>query len=309
MPLFDSADIDAADRLDAVRDLLRSATHPASFGPTERGGLDGLRLRAWGLGGGAIIFHTDGPGLYMRRKQARDFPVDESLVCLSVQSSGRARLVQGEHRYALRSGSLWLTDMSDSYDYALTGQGCSLTYQVDMETLGFAPSDIAAAAARLTASPLYPLVRDHLVSLTEYVKTDGPISSELSYATSDLIRGLVISVLGDAPRLPRLADDQALWDELTTFLRRHLRDPMLDEPTVARALGIPLRQLRRLAEARGVCVTVMITSRRLDGACRELDATRAADRSAVSTARRWGFASPGQLLRMLADSGYDITST
>jgi hypothetical protein len=66
------------------------------------------------------------------------------------------------------------------------------------------------ARAQITASPLRAtleelaglppalvIVRDHLIGLAGYVKTHGQINAALNYATSDLVRALVISVLGN----------------------------------------------------------------------------------------------------------------
>lgn len=305
MLLFDSEAVAAEHRLDAIREMLRGATHPASFGPSDSGAPGQLRFRAWSLGGGSNVFCAEGTGMYLRRKEASRFLTDDSLICLSVQPSGRGRISQGGHQYDLRPRSLFLTNMCDEYDYAWDDWGASSTYQVGVDVLGLSPADIAAAAPRLAASPLYPIVREHLIGLTALLKAHGTDSAALSYATSDMTRALVISVLGDAPSRAIPGDDNVLWGELSTFLRLHLRDPALDERAIARALGVQARELRRLAEERGISLMDLVTVRRLEGARGELAATGEAERSVASTARRWGFASAAQLTGMLANDGAD----
>jgi AraC-like DNA-binding protein len=301
MLLFDSLTVEAADRYEAIRELLHGATHPASFGPIDDHVKDRLRFRAWGLGSEASMFSAEGPGMYLRRRErANRFLADDSLVCLSVQPSGHAWVSHGGHDYDLRPGSLWLLNMCDEYDYVWDGWGSSSSYQVALDVLGLAPTDLAAAAPRLTASPLYPLVRDHLVGLAAYVKAGGPVTAALNYTMSDLFRALVISVLGDTPPPARPDDDVVLWEALSTFLRWHLRDPSLDERMISEALGIGEHRLRSLTQARGVSVMDFVVTRRLAGARQELEATRAADKSLAATARRWGFTSPAQLIAMLA---------
>ena len=301
MLLFDSEAVAAEHRFDAIREMLRGATHPTSFGPSDSGEPGQLRLRAWSLGDDSSVFCAEGTGMYLRRKETNRFLTDDSLICLSVQPAGHARISQGGHRYELRHRSLFLTNMCDEYDYVWDGWGASSTYQVGVDVVGLAPADIATAAPRLAASPLYPIVREHLIGLAALIKAHGTDNAALGHATSDLLRALVISVLGDAPPRTVPCDDDALWEELSTFLRLHLRDPGLDERAIARALGVRARELRRLADERGISLTDLITIRRLEGARSELAATRDADRSVAATARRWGFASAAQLTSMLAE--------
>lgn len=300
MLLFDSEAVAAEHRVDAIREMLRGATHPASFGPSDSGQPGQLRLRAWSLGDDSSVFCAEGTGMYLRRKEPNRFLSDDSLICLSVQPAGRARISQGGHQYDLRARPLFLTNMCDEYDYVWDGWGACSTYQVGVDVPGLAPTDIATAAPRLAASPLYPIVREHLISLAALLKAHGTDNAALSHATSDLLRALVISVLRDGPSRAAPCDDEALWEELSTFLRLHLRDPGLDERAIARALGVRARELRRLTEARGISLTELITVRRLEGARRELAAARDANRSMAATAQRWGFASAAQLTSMLA---------
>ena len=251
MLLFDSEAVAAEHRLDAIREMLRGATHPASFGPSDSGEPRQLRLRAWSLGDDSSVFCAEGTGMYLRRKESNRFLTDDSLICLSVQPAGRARISQGGHQYDCGPRSLFLTNMCDEYDYVWTGgalldlsgrRGRAGTRARRHRRGGAAPgrepalSDRAGAPDRPGGSAQGARDRQRRTRATPRATCSGRWSSRSS-----------------ATRRSRAVpcDDDALWEELSTFLRLHLRDPGLDERAIARALGVRARELRRLSDDEG----------------------------------------------------------
>ena len=55
-----------------------------------------------------------------------------------------------------------LVDLTAPYDFAWSGHGASLAFQIDYADLGLSVETVRAAARRLPSSPLYDLVLHHL---------------------------------------------------------------------------------------------------------------------------------------------------
>jgi hypothetical protein len=79
------------------------------------------------------------------------------------------------------------------------GSGSSYAFQVDFDRLGLSMDTIRAAWPRLDASPLYSLVRDHILYVTtraEQICAD-PAATGLAGATVELMRALIVSAAED----------------------------------------------------------------------------------------------------------------
>jgi hypothetical protein len=59
-----------------------------------------------------------------------------------------------------------LVDVSSPYVYGWSGEGASYAFHVDFAQLGLPMDTIRAATRQIHASPLYPLVRDHIARVT-----------------------------------------------------------------------------------------------------------------------------------------------
>ena len=84
----------------------------------------------------------------------------------------------------------------------LDGRGGSRAFQVPYDQLGLPVDVVRAAGPRLRASPLYELVRDHLVRLAGLadVMAADPGAAALGTATTELVRALLVSAAdGPAP--------------------------------------------------------------------------------------------------------------
>jgi AraC-like DNA-binding protein len=302
--LFDSAAVPVAERYAAVQDLLIQSSHPTTLDPLGTADPAAFQFQAWAMAPDAVMFAASGPALRLWRPETRHWYDDEPLFALTTQPSGRAWMAQSDVRAALLPGSLRLVDLGSAYDYASSGTGSSVSYQLAMDAVGLERTEIAAAAQRLSASPLCDLVRDSLTDLAAHAQTGGQVYQELHQAMVDLTRALVISVLpDDAPRsLPD--NDIVLWAALCSYIRRHLHDRSLDEASAAESLGVERERLRRVAEARGVELSDFIRTRRVQLARAELarHSARILPARAVlaSTAARWGFTGPDTLLEAMA---------
>ena len=302
--LFDSAAVPAAERYAAAQDLLIRSSHPTTLGPLGPANPAAFHLQAWAMAPDAVLFATSGPALHLWRRETRHWYDDEPLFALTTQPSGRAWMVQNDVGAALLPGSLCLIDLGAAYDYTSSGMGTSFTYQLTMDAVGLQRPEIAAAAPRLSTSPLCGLVRDSLTDLAAHAQAGGPVYQELHQAIVDLTRALVISVLPDDGPRSRPDSDILLWATLCSYIRRHLHERSLDEMSAAESLGVEPERLRRVAQARGVELSDFIRTRRVKAARAELarHSERILTSRAVlaSTAARWGFTSPDTLLEAMA---------
>ena len=163
---------------------------------------------------------------------------------------------------------------------------------LDLDDLGL-PLDVVRAAAReLRSSPLYPLVRDHVVRVRAHVRTlSDSAAADLGRASVRLVRALVLSAAEQARALDAAAPASTA-DRVDTYVRTHLRDPDLAPAEIAAENGISVRALYRIFEERGVGLERSIIERRLEGARTDLAAPGRRHHSIATVARTWGFHNP-----------------
>ena len=303
--LFDSATLPPAERYAAAQDVLLQSSHPTTLDPLNPAEAAGFQFRAWAMAPDGVMFTASGPALHLWRRENRNWHDEESLFALTTQPTGRAVMTQHDAGASvLVPGSLRLVDLGAAYDYAFCETGSSVTYQLTMESVGLRRPEIAAAAARLSASPLFGLVRDNLTDLAAHAQTGGPVYLELHQAMVDLTRALIVSVLPDEAPGSMPDSDVVLWAALRSHVRRHLHERSLDEASVAVSLGVEPGRLRRVAEAHGLELSDFIAARRVKAARAELARHPAgvlpARAALASTAARWGFTSPDTLLEAMA---------
>lgn len=164
---------------------------------------------------------------------------------------------------------------------------------IDLDALGLPPDTVRAAARELRSSPLYPLVRDHVVGVTAHAHTlaDDAVAADLGRASVRLVRALVLS----AAELARGLDGTppaSTADRVDAYVRSHLRDPDLGPAEIAAENGISIRALYRIFEERGVGLEQSIIERRLEGARTDLAAPGRRHHSIATVARTWGFDNP-----------------
>lgn len=301
--LFDTAMIPAGERFAAAQDLLMHNSHSMTIDPAGTADPAAFRFQAWAMAPDAVMFAASGPGLHMH---GRDHD-EQALFSLTTQSTGQAWVVQNGVGATLTPGSLRLVDLDAAYDYSWSGMGSSVSYQLTLDAVGLQRAEIAAAALRLSASPLCGIVRDHLTDLVAQAHAGKHVYHELHQAMVDLARELVISVLPDDPPRYLPVSDTVLWAELCSHIRRHVHEPTLDEASVAESLGVERERLCRIARTHGAELNDLISTRRVQGARAEL--TRRSPRiipgraALSSAAARWGFTSAEALLEAMTESG------
>ena len=163
---------------------------------------------------------------------------------------------------------------------------------LDLDDLGLPLDVVRAAVGELRSSPLYPLVRDHVVRVRAHARTlSDSAAADLGRASVRLVRALVLSA-AEQPRALDAAAPASTADRVDAYVRTHLRDPDLAPAEIAAENGISVRALYRIFEERGVGLERSIIERRLEGARTDLAAPGRRHHSIATVARTWGFDNP-----------------
>lgn len=244
--------------------------------------------------GPAKVFTIESTGTTLRRTpRAARAMNDCPIACaLPLRTTNRLERAGGDLR-TFGARDLILVDLSSPYVYEWSGRGASYAFHVEYDDLGVPMDSIRKAIAEPKASPLYSLVRDHMLTVTtraEAVEATGAAAA-VGVASVELMRALIVSAAGDE-RGVREAQHASLHARVDDYVRAHLRDPDLGPRRIAAAAGISVRLLYKVYEARGTSLEQVIIERRLDGACADLVRPSMRHRTIASVARAWGFTNP-----------------
>ena len=294
MLLLDIADLPAEDRVEALRAAFDQASVPCRI---EHQGPDGAvcaRVHLWTFGRATLVT-SDSSGFRVR-PPLHVHPESPPVVALAVQTRGIGQVGQFGADQLGHSGELTVSDLTAPYVFSWTGGGGSCAFQVPYDQLGLPADVIQAAGPRLRGSPLYQLVRDHLlrlVGLADVMAAD-PGAAALGTATTELVRALLESAAGrPAPEVR----EHTLATRVLAYARQYLTDPGLTPERIARAHNVSVRQLYKACAGAGVRLEQWVIEQRLEAARAELAAPSGRRRSIAATARACGFADPSHFAR------------
>jgi hypothetical protein len=91
---------------------------------------------------------------------------EEHRVALAVPLHGPCRLITGQQDAVIARREMLLVDLSEPYRFGWSGSGSSFAFQIPLPELNLPVDTVHRAAGRLNRSPLYPLVRDHVITVT-----------------------------------------------------------------------------------------------------------------------------------------------
>ena len=172
--------------------------------------------------GHASLLSTSSRDLWLRRSERQT----EEGIAFAFQRQGVAWFEYNDKpaRY-FTPGKLFITDQSAPYRYHARGANASCSIEMGYADLGL-PIEVARKATeRLSVSPLYDLVTNHLVALhrdLDLIEVD-PAAMSVVGATTDLLRALVASA-SEVQRYARSAQAEALLPMILAYARQHLRE-------------------------------------------------------------------------------------
>jgi AraC-like DNA-binding protein len=243
--------------------------------------------------GPAKVFNIEASGTTLRRTPGMARAMNDCSIVLALPMMSNNRMMWDREERLFGPHDMMLVDVSAPYVYGWHGDGASYAFHVDFDDLGLPMDTIRAATRQLHASPIYSLVRDHIVRVTSQARqlADSAAATHVGVASVELMRALIISAAGDA-RLRDEAMHASLASRVQAYVRHHLCDPDLNPTKIAAANAISVRALYTVYEALGVSLEQSIIQQRLDGARTDLSATNQRYVSIAATARAWGFANP-----------------
>lgn len=291
MLVLDTSTLDAADRGDAYQAAvsLNCTTSAASF--ENPGGL-WAEIHAYDLGD-AKVLTIDASGTTLRRTPQMARAMNDCPITLALPLRTRNRLIWDREDRVFDRRDLMLVDLSAPYVYGWIGDGASYAFHADFERLDMPMDVVRAAMPRLTSSPIYEVVRDHLtrVMLDARRIEESGAAAAVGAASVELMRALIVSAADDERRTRDLLQ-ATLADRIQAYVRHHVRDVDLTPAKIAAANAVSLRQLYRIYETLGTSLEGSIIEQRLLGVHAALAAPAARRASIASLAAAWGFSTP-----------------
>lgn len=291
MLVLDTQALTAGDRADAFQTSV-SQNCTTSAAVFEDPSSVRAQVHAHDLGP-AKVLTIEATGTTLRRtprmaRQMNDCPI---ALALPIRTTNHLSWDREDRAFATKD--LMLVDLSAPYVYGWNGAGASYAFHVDYDELGLPMDTIRRAAEDLRASPLYPLVRDHIASVltTTGAIVDSGAAAQVGVASVQLMHALVVSAAGDVRRT-RESLQSSLEPRVRAYVAQHLRNPDLSPTQIAAAHNISVRVLYKLYEEMGQSLEQTVIEQRLAGARADLAAPALQYRSIGAIARSWGFTSP-----------------
>nr|WP_246314229.1 helix-turn-helix domain-containing protein [Kineococcus aurantiacus] len=298
--MLDTSSLPAHERADAVRAALEGAVSKARvWAPPDACS----RITRWDLGPGAHVIHHASRGHRLTR--TRQHLTSDTAERISVGVSTRGSMLL-RHRDTLlgdRIGELQLIDLTSPYDLLVEGDSCVHAVTIDCSHLGLPVDAVRRAVPLISRSPLYSLVRRHLLELPDAVDTlpAGPALGMLGTSTTELVRALIASVSETSDRTVREALHESLFVRMTTFIQQHQRDTDLTADRLAARFGVSVRAVYAAFARNEESLAEWVIRGRLEGARHDL-ATHARDWGAVGrVAAAWGFKDARHFARRFRD--------
>ncbi|WP_127502851.1 helix-turn-helix domain-containing protein [Actinoplanes solisilvae] len=292
--VLDTADLPAAERVEAVHAAMMYASAPCHVLHEDPDGPVQARMEVWDFGA-ATIFTQRSTGIRLLRTAKLARQDGMPVVALAVQQRVEGRIEQGGRQRVVPPGELLVVDLSAPYDYSWSGDGGAGALQIPYDQLGLPLDLVRRAASEVTASPLYGLVAAHIAELARdpAAITGDSASAAAAAASVDLARALLVS----AARSGRPVYVETLLTRIRAFTRQHLADAALSPGLVAAAHGISERQLYKLCAEAGFSLEQWIISERLQRVRQELTLPDRRHLPIATIALGWGFRDPTHFTR------------
>ena len=157
--LLDTRDVAPEARRDAVRDAYALAELPRQVNLLSQEAVDATRIEGW-MFGSLKLFTPESPGLSV----IRDSPSGlDPMIALCIQDRGTGRSTEEHRQQLLMPGELLMVDPTARNEFAVSG--ATIAIEVPFDEIGVTVEVARKASTRLAASPLFPLVSHHLLSL------------------------------------------------------------------------------------------------------------------------------------------------
>ena len=285
--LLDRRDVAPTARRDAVRDADVRAELPRQVDLLGQDAVDATRIEGWMIGS-VKLFASESPGLNV----IRDSPSGlDPMIALCIQKRGIGQSTEEHRRQRLTPGKLLMVDPTARNEFLISGE--TIGIEVPFDDIGVTVEAARTASTRLPASPLFPLVSQHLLALRAdadqiALSAEAP---DVGMATIQLVKAPIMSAALDERSARSLAAD-AIAPKIFAYVRRHVSKADLTPVAIARAHNISVRHLYKLCDAEGVRLVEWIIAERPEGARRELVTPVGASSTITHVSRKWDSGTP-----------------
>ena len=300
--LFDAETFAPNERAVAYKAACSAATAPHTvrfLTPAEQ---IRARISAVVLNADVTLLRDETSGVVHKREGRQLHSEGRDYVLLGLHEGGSGWY---EHPAAVRplhSNELFLIDTNGQYRTHRSRYGGARLLQIDRARLGVSVETVRRADNRLAGSPLYGIMRDHLVSLSSRASdiTDRAALAALAEATAHLVRGLLTTAVTEQGRQVRETMQDHLLDRIRLYVRLHACDPGLGAARIATEHAISVRKLFQLWQSQPVPLAETIMQLRLDAGQRRLTAQPHLPVAAIAHA--CGFTSPSHFARRFREA-------
>lgn len=300
--LFDTGQFAPSERTEAFQDMMWSASgllHRIRFLSDESTG-EHARMSGSRLDQDVLYLREVSTGIAHERTTRHLRRTGPERVALVLPDGGYGHYEHDGLERPLRHGELYVTDLTATYGYRRRGLGEAHIVQVERSRLELSVETIRLADRQLASSPLYGIVRDHLVSLAGHASLlVSPQDREVvAETTATLLRALVAGAAGEDPRNHPSAHD-FLLDRILRYLRLHATDPDLAAAEIAAVHNLSERKLFQVWQSQPFSLRETVMQLRLEAARHRLLAHPHLTIAAV--ARTSGFSDASHFSRRFRD--------
>jgi AraC-like DNA-binding protein len=267
--LVDTTLLEPEVRRDTLSSMLTGATaaHDLTFlGPSDS---VRARLECWTFGANVLLLQQSSSGIRHSRTEKHARFTGPERVVFVLHDGPPGSYVHDEKAFRLDRGALYVTDLNSCYSYTRPGDGTARIIQIERSALGMSVEQIQLAASRLPSSPLYALLRSHIVELGRKAETisDGNEAAAVGEATAMLAASFLKTALA-SPETTTVAD--FLLDRIRAYVNEHSARPDLSPAMVAAEHHISTRYLFKIWASQPLSLMETIFSARLAEARRLL---------------------------------------
>lgn len=282
--IFDSDTLPERDREDALNSVLCSVETPQSVTFNAKGPVH-HRMESFEFGPGVHMLRNTGTAVHLVRNLRHVRRGTREELALFVQTRGQAITTGGGASF-WKPGQLGAVDITRPYSQRQTGDSDINILLIEFDQLGLPVDTIRTAIPLLASSPVYRLVRRHLMSLTVDLPADA--ATMTGQATAELIAALVTTVTNDPRQHEMLEATEPM--RIAAYIDECLGDAGLSIERIAAAHSMSVRRITNLwGETYNAAPADWIARRRLERVWRLLTDPKLAQATVDDNARACGF--------------------
>lgn len=225
------------------------------------------RVEIFELGTGAHLMRNTGTPIHVLRSDSHVRQGTREEAAFYIQTRGESILTTGRGMSAWQSGQLGAVDITRPYAVRQIGDCENTVLLIEFSRLGLPVDQIRSAVPLIGKSPLYRLVREHLLRLDLDLSAEA--AAMTGQATADLVAALLATVSDHRQASEILNATEST--RIAAYVAEHLGEADLSTEQIASVHGISARQFTaQWHREHGATPAEWIAGRRMERARRLL---------------------------------------